>query len=150
MTTDRAEKLSRIDELGDEIGWRTSERFLHRLRPYNLNLAQYLVMTRLGRTGIAESIKSLCDQLAAPASSMTHTIDHLEAEGFVVREAHPTDRRVNVVRLTVKGADTATALQRERKGHVIEVFGHLSDDDLDDFARILQTTLTQIDDPATR
>lgn len=150
MTTDRTANLSRIDELADEIGWRTGERFLRRLRPYNLNIAQYLVMTILGRSGIAESIRSLCDQLATPASSMTHTIDHLEAEGLVVRAAHPTDRRVNVVRLTTKGEETAIALHRERKEHVTEVFGHLSDDDLDGFARILQTTLTQIDEPAAK
>jgi DNA-binding MarR family transcriptional regulator len=145
MTIDRAMRLSQIDELAAEIGWRTSTRFHERLRPYHITISQYMVLLALDHSGTSESIKSLCDRTMIPASSMTNTIDRLVEAGLIARAAHPTDRRVSVVALTEQGRDMVLTIQRERKEHVSEVFGHLSDDDLDTFARLLQTTLERVD-----
>jgi MarR family transcriptional regulator, organic hydroperoxide resistance regulator len=145
MTTDRALRLSQIDELAAEIGWRTSSRFHERLRPYHITISQYLVLLALDHSGTAESLKTLCDRTMIPASSMTNTIDRLVEAGLIERAAHPTDRRVSVVALTDHGREMALTIQRERKEHISEVFGHLSDDDLDTFARLLQTTLERVD-----
>jgi hypothetical protein len=79
------------------------------------------------------------------ARSMKNTIDRLDGAGLIARTAHPTDRRVSLVVLTEQGREMALTIQRERKEHISEVFGHLSDDDIDNFARLLQTTLERVD-----
>lgn len=42
-------------------------------------------------------------------TSTTYTIDSLEKAGLVVREAHPTDRRTTMVRITDEGRRVAQA-----------------------------------------
>ena len=80
-----------------------------------------------------------------PANSLTNTIDRLVKGGLIDGSAHPTDRYVSVVALTEQGRDMVLTIQRARMEHVSEVFGHLSDDDLKNFARLLQTELERAD-----
>ncbi len=47
--------------------------------------------------------------------------------------------------MTEQGREMALTLQRGRNEHIREVFGHLSDGDLDTLARLLQTTLERVD-----
>ncbi len=39
----------------------------------------------------------------ASKQAMNHLLHQLEAGGYIVREAHPDDRRTRVVRLTERG-----------------------------------------------
>jgi DNA-binding MarR family transcriptional regulator len=53
--------------------------------------------------GEGVSMGRLAEEWKCDASYVTGVIDHLEARGFAKRRAHPTDRRVKHVVLTVSG-----------------------------------------------
>lgn len=74
-----------------------------------LNVRQRLVVQSLGMAG-SRPIAAIGQQLGLTPSTMTGLVDRLEEQGYVRREAHPSDRRATVLRLTRKGE---TAFQRE-------------------------------------
>src|SRR5260221_478384 len=49
------------------------------------------------------------------SGSITAAVDRLEAQGFVERRAHPTDRRARVVHLTPEGKRLITGVFAEHK-----------------------------------
>ena len=49
------------------------------------------------------------------SGSITAAVDRLEAQGFVKRQAHPTDRRARVVHLTPEGKRLITGVFAEHK-----------------------------------
>ncbi|WP_046471140.1 MarR family winged helix-turn-helix transcriptional regulator [Allosalinactinospora lopnorensis] len=55
-------------------------------------------------------MSDLARQAGASTSGMTRVVDRLERRGLVVREPHPTDRRVLYVRLTREGLDKTGAM----------------------------------------
>jgi DNA-binding MarR family transcriptional regulator len=67
-----------------------------------LNVRQRLVIQCLGIEG-GRSMASLAQQLGVTPSTMTGLVDRLEEQGFVRREAHASDRRATVLRLSRKG-----------------------------------------------
>ena len=64
----------------------------------------------------ARTMRSLADDWVCDASNVTGIVDALEASGIAVREPHPDDRRVKLVRLTEKG----TALRQRIIGELAE------------------------------
>jgi MarR family transcriptional regulator, 2-MHQ and catechol-resistance regulon repressor len=74
-----------------------------------LNVRQRLVIQSLGIAG-GRPIAAIGQQLGLTPSTMTGLVDRLEEQGYLRREAHPSDRRATVLRLTRKGE---TAFQRE-------------------------------------
>ncbi len=74
-----------------------------------LNVRQRLVIQSLGIAG-SRPIAAIGQQLGLTPSTMTGLVDRLEEQGYLRREAHPSDRRATVLRLTRKGE---TAFQRE-------------------------------------
>jgi DNA-binding MarR family transcriptional regulator len=48
----------------------------------------------------------------ASKQAMNHLLHQLESGGYIVREAHPDDRRTRVVRLTQRGWDAAEVIGR--------------------------------------
>ena len=107
------------------------------LKPFGLTFARYELLTllsfsRSGRMPMA----SASSRLQVHPTSVTNTVDRLEAQGFVRREPHPTDGRATLIVLTDEGralSERATAaLNRE----VFEKPG-LSADDTDDLVRLI-------------
>ena len=74
-----------------------------------LNVRQRLIIQSLGIAG-RRPIAALGQLLGLTPSTMTGLVDRLEEQGFLRREAHPSDRRATVLRLTRKGE---TAFRRE-------------------------------------
>jgi len=56
------------------------------------------------REGEPQPMSALATALRCDNSSVTHTVDRLEALGFVARRPAPHDRRVKIVVLTEQGA----------------------------------------------
>ncbi|MFT4220057.1 MAG: MarR family transcriptional regulator [Microbacterium sp.] len=107
------------------------------LRPLGLTFARYELLTllsfsRSGRMPMA----SASARLQVHPTSVTNTVDRLEASGLVRREPHPTDGRATLVVLT----DAGRALSREATAALnAEVFEHpgLSADDTNELVRLL-------------
>lgn len=107
------------------------------LRPFGLTFARYelltlLSFTREGRMPMA----SASARLQVHPTSVTNTVDRLEASGLVRREPHPDDGRATLVTLTDEGrALSARATTALNEG----VFAQpgLSPDDTDELVSII-------------
>jgi DNA-binding MarR family transcriptional regulator len=83
------------------------------LKPHGLSFARYeaLVLLTFSRTG-ALPLGKMGERLQVHPTSVTSTIDRLEASGFVVRRPHPSDGRAVLAEITDAGrtvVDAATA-----------------------------------------
>ena len=73
--------------------------------------------------------KDLAVMLAVSNASVTKLVDALVESGDVVRTAHPTDRRAQVLEPTEQAASKIDAAYARFHEIVVEVFDGLSDDD---------------------
>jgi DNA-binding MarR family transcriptional regulator len=82
------------------------------LKQFELTRTGYLLLTTLFLTrDNSRALGYLSRQLMVHPTTITLAVDQLEQRRLVAREAHPTDRRTTVVRLTKAGheiADRAT------------------------------------------
>jgi DNA-binding MarR family transcriptional regulator len=78
---------------------------------------------------------------------VTALVDALEAQGWVTRRPHPTDRRATLVVLTGQGAAAATKLDAERQAAARWLFDEVSASDLDAFVAIADRVLERIGGP---
>ena len=91
-----------------------------------------------GDLGMAE----IADRLSVTKRNITGLVDGMERDGLVVRRAHPTDRRIKLIRLTAEGqamrgaamealrdgvASLMTGLAEDRCAALAETLGVLSD-----------------------
>jgi DNA-binding MarR family transcriptional regulator len=74
------------------------------LRPFELTFARYeaLVLLSFTRTG-ALPLGKMGVRLMVHPTSVTNTVNRLEAQGFVRRVPHPTDRRTTLAEITPEG-----------------------------------------------
>jgi len=121
----RAEQifLSRVDEV---------------LRPFALTFARYealalLLFTRRGSLPLGK----IGQRLQVHPTSVTNTVDRLEAQGFVRRLPHPTDRRTTLAEITDTGRAVARQATDALNRRVFTTTG-LDADDLRDLVRVLR------------
>lgn len=75
---------------------------------------------------------------------MTTLVDALEAEGWVERRPHPTDRRATLVVLTDEGATEASRMDARRHEAARALFGDASRADLATFVAVANQVLQRI------
>ncbi len=77
------------------------------LKPFNLTSGKLNILIAIKHHGGTEGIRQVevSKHLIVTPSNMTKMIDKLEAEKLVTRSALPGDRRVNIVKVTKKGAN---------------------------------------------
>jgi DNA-binding MarR family transcriptional regulator len=121
----RAEQvfLSRVDEA---------------LKPFNLTFARYeaLMLLSFSRRG-SLPLSKIGQRLQVHPTSVTNTIDRLEAQGFVRRAPHPTDRRTTLAEITDAGRSVAERATKAVNDGVFIATG-LSPSDLSDVFRLLR------------
>jgi DNA-binding MarR family transcriptional regulator len=83
------------------------------LRPFDLTFARYecLMVLYFSRRG-ALPLGKLGDRLQVHPTSVTNTVDRLEAQGLVRRTPHPTDRRTTLAEITASGRRLAPRATR--------------------------------------
>ncbi|MEQ6897860.1 MarR family transcriptional regulator [Microbacterium sp. KR10-403] len=91
------------------------------LKPFKLTFARYelltlLSFTRSGRMPMASA--SL--RLQVHPTSVTNTVDRLEASGHVRREPHPDDGRATLIALTASGRELAERATAALNAEVFE------------------------------
>jgi DNA-binding MarR family transcriptional regulator len=80
--------------------------------------------------------------------SVTKLVDGLETEGLVVRESHPHDRRVTIIRLTPQGMLVCKESILANHTAVTTLYDHLSSADRQHLARILHQLIAALNDAA--
>jgi DNA-binding MarR family transcriptional regulator len=91
----------------------------------------------LGARGSLATVKEVAAYLTLDPSTVSRLLGEAEAEGLVVREHDPADRRRTVVRLTADGEHVVRVTQRIRLAFIGEVTRDWSDRELSTFARLL-------------
>jgi DNA-binding MarR family transcriptional regulator len=109
------------------------------LRPFDLTFARYeaLVLLYFSRSG-SLPLGKMGDRLMLHPTSVTNIVDRLEAQGFLHRTPHPTDRRTTLAEITAEGrrvAEKATAAV----GAATLGMGELSEVELDRITSALRT-----------
>ncbi len=94
--------------------------------------------------------RELSQALHCTPRHVTGLIDILEAQGWVARGPHPTDRRATLVSLTEQGAQAAARMHAERQEAAAALFGDIPADDLATFVAVLDQVLDRIGQTATR
>jgi DNA-binding MarR family transcriptional regulator len=84
------------------------------LRPYGLTFARYeaLVLLTFSREG-ALPLRVMGERLMVHPTSVTNTIDRLEAAGMVLRKPNPDDGRGRLAEITQAGRDAVQAATRD-------------------------------------
>jgi DNA-binding MarR family transcriptional regulator len=89
------------------------------------------------------NFKNLADALGVTPPSITGIIDRLVEQDLVSRKENPENRRMLVLKVTVKGKELLTKLIEIRKSKMISILGRLSLQDLSDLARISESLVRQ-------
>lgn len=107
------------------------------LKPYGLSFARYELLTLLSftRDG-AMPMASASARLQVHPTSVTNTVDRLERDGLVKRQAHPTDGRATLVVLQDAGRELAMSATAALNREVFSTPG-LAENDVRDLVRIL-------------
>jgi|SRR6185312_9395121 MarR family transcriptional regulator, transcriptional regulator for hemolysin len=104
--------------------WRT--RLDERLKPLDMSIARWGALYWLGQAGDGVSQAALAELAGVEPPTLVRVIDQLEAQGLVERRASPTDRRVNLLRLTPAAKPLVAEIEAEAERLRIELLEGLS------------------------
>lgn len=91
-------------------------------------LAREHLMSIIGsRDGIHQ--KELAEMVRVNPSTMSEFIDHLEDDGYIVRNVDPDDKRATLITLTEKGTARVAEIHDEREERFSKLFGSLSEEE---------------------
>lgn len=94
----------------------------------------------------AMMMSNLRDALGVTATNITALVDALEKDGFVVRSAHPTDRRATMIDLTPEArqmVEENCAVFRERMSELFTVFSAQEQEQLLDYLQRMREALVE-------
>jgi DNA-binding MarR family transcriptional regulator len=88
---------------------------------------------------------AIARSLRVTPRNITGLVDALEADAFVARTAHPTDRRATLVTLTQHGQDTAIALAADYRDGARYLFGDLEPAHVEGFLATVASVLNKLE-----
>ena len=88
--------------------------------------------------------RELSQALQCTPRNVTGLVDALQADGYVLREPHPTDRRATLVRLTERGLEAAAELRSGYQDLANLLFADLGAAEFARFAAVLDHLLGRI------
>jgi DNA-binding MarR family transcriptional regulator len=118
---------------------RVQIRFERLFRDYELTPSQYNILRILRGEGKPLPILEIAERTITVVPGITGLIDRLERGGFVARRRCTEDRRVIFVEITAKGRDVLGRLDKPLLDLHEQLMGHLSEKDLRELIRLLET-----------
>ena len=116
------------------------------LRPLDLTFARYEILTLLSFTKHGSlPMTRMGTLLQVHPTSVTSAVDRLEAQGFVERLPHPSDRRAVLASITDLGRKRSAAATTALNSEVFEQLG-LTAEQIDSLLGILWTLRTNAGD----
>ena len=116
------------------------------LRPHGLSAAQYNVLRILrGAREGGLACREIAERLVARDPDVTRLLDRMETQGLIVRARESTDRRVVITRITGKGRDLVTRLDKPMSDLHLRQLGHLSRAKLETLLGLLDEARTPED-----
>ena len=94
---------------------RTLQRLATRsIESSGMGLSDFAVMEMLLHKG-PQPVNEIGRRIELTSGAITTAVDRLESRGLVAREAHETDRRARIVRLTARGKEQAVKVFADHK-----------------------------------
>src|SRR5206468_11486534 len=121
-------------------------RFARLFREHDLTPSQYNILRILRGEGKPLPILEIASRTVAVVPGITGLIDRLEQAGFVNRLRCEKDRRVIYVALTDHGNKTLAALDEPLVALHRKLLGHLSQAELKELIRLLETVRQPLTD----
>ncbi|MFN6545645.1 MarR family winged helix-turn-helix transcriptional regulator [Mycolicibacterium nivoides] len=107
------------------------------LDAHGLSMWGYVVLLTLDRSSVRTQA-ALADAIGADKTRIIRTLDDLQQQGFIEREADPDDRRARLLAITDAGRAVKDAVQRDIQRGEERWLGELTADDRKVFLRVLQ------------
>ncbi|QRY42655.1 MarR family transcriptional regulator [Mycolicibacterium boenickei] len=107
------------------------------LDAHGLSMWGYVVLLTLDRSSVRTQA-ALADAIGADKTRIIRTLDDLQQQGFIEREADPDDRRARLLAITEAGRAIKDAVQRDIQRGEERWLGELTADDRKAFLRVLQ------------
>jgi DNA-binding MarR family transcriptional regulator len=97
----------------------------------------YLLLLQLQKKGPL-GIKALADIFQLDLSTLSRQTASLESKGFVERKYDPNDARVNLLRITPKGAQQLQEVKQARQAFYARLLADWSEEESRSFGQLLQ------------
>ncbi|MDR7289081.1 DNA-binding MarR family transcriptional regulator [Mycolicibacterium senegalense] len=107
------------------------------LDAHGVSMWGYVVLLALDRSAVRTQA-ALAEAIGADKTRIIRTLDDLQQQGYIEREADPDDRRVRLLAITEAGRAVKDAVQREIQRGEERWLGELTADDRKVFLRVLQ------------
>lgn len=115
------------------------------LEPYGLYKGQPKILKLLSmHDGLSK--KEIASHYDVAMPTITKTVERLQNNGFIYSKLDESDKRVTRVFLTEKGRVTHLELKTFKKQYADIVFKDVSEEDLDEFTRVLSKLLENIEE----
>ncbi len=109
-------------------------------KDFNITLPQFDVLSELEHAGEQLTMSRLSEKLMVSNGNVTGVVDRLERDEYVMRQASPTDRRVQHISLTPKGKKKFQEMALVHEKWVEDLFKDLNLSELDSLLEILYKT----------
>jgi DNA-binding MarR family transcriptional regulator len=110
----------------------------------SLERSAYGIMAKLADEG-PQRLGALASAFGLDPSTITRQVQALEEVGMASRTTDPTDRRASILDLTPLGLETLEKTRTHRRTRLQAAIADWPAQDLDDFARLLATFNTSLD-----
>jgi DNA-binding MarR family transcriptional regulator len=110
----------------------------------SLERSAYGIMAKLADEG-PQRLGALASAFGLDPSTITRQVQALEEVGMASRTTDPTDRRASILDLTPLGLETLEKTRAHRRTRLQAAISDWPAQDLDDFARLLATFNTSLD-----
>lgn len=109
---------------------------------HGLTISQFEVLRSIGSQG-SQTMKEIAASLKITPPSATVLIEEMEKKKLVIRENHPTDRRIVSIRLTKKSQDIFSRVYLSKKKIIDDMLSKLSAKDKKNLERIISIIISK-------
>lgn len=142
MAISLSDFADKINEIMPTIIKEFSRQHSNELFKGKITLPQFLILHFLHKNG-ESCMTDLARFMGVTTAAMTGMIDRLVKYGYVGRDFNPNDRRVINIKPTTRGSLVAKKISRQRKKSIVGIFCRISNEDRENYLRIL-TQIEQI------
>jgi DNA-binding MarR family transcriptional regulator len=103
----------------------------------DLDRSAYAILCRLDDEG-PQRLGALATVFGLDPSTITRQVQSIERAGLAARSTDPRDRRVSLLALTDAGLDAVHATRQHRRGQLNQLLADWPEDDVDEFASLLE------------
>lgn len=104
---------------------------------FDITLPRFDLMSQLERAPQGLKMGELSKRMMVTGGNVTGITDQLVAEGLVVREDSPKDRRAYIVKLTPEGRKVFRRMAEAHEGWIVALFSGMEEKQRDELFKLL-------------